>query len=278
MKRILIPVDFSECSKNQLKFGLLLGIEANAEIHVLHVYQLPVVSADAFVYIPDPENLEKIRANYEVQMSEMIQELKHEIKSDPAIKTSCIYGIPGDQIKAYALETKCDLIIMGLQGHGYLTERVLGSTTTHLFLNSPAPILGVHKTSHFVQLKNILFAYDREVLVNKNILEPLVTMAHLFNARIHVLSVVQELEEFPTLSEKLLHNELTPSLPADKVSFHIIQNLDILEGLKEYCSNNDIDLLTLIPKKHNIFERIFSESISKQVAYRINIPILAIHE
>ncbi|MBK9108429.1 MAG: universal stress protein [Saprospiraceae bacterium] len=278
INRILIPIDFSESSKNQLKYGLSLGIKAQAEIHVLHIYQLPVVSLDAFVYVPDPENLEKIRSNFISQLFDLIKDVKFELKTDISVAIECQYGIPSDLIKSYAIENNCNLIVMGLQGSGYLTERILGSTTTHLFRNAPVPILGIHKSSHFVQIQNILFAYDGDLLVKKNILEPLIDLSKIFNAKIHVLNVVEELSEFPDLAEKLFENDLSPSLPQDSVSYHIIQKNDILEGIQEYCENNDIDLLTLIPKKHNILERISSESISKQVAYHIKIPILAIHE
>ncbi|MBK8956042.1 MAG: universal stress protein [Saprospiraceae bacterium] len=251
MKQILIPIDFSENSVAQLKYGISLGILTDAEIHVLHIYQLPVISADAFVYVPGPKDMDAMRENYQNQLEDLVNKVKKDLITNINITSVCNYGIPSEQICTYASQGKFDLIVMGVQGSGYLSERLLGSTTTHLFRKSPAAVLGVHKSSHFIQIKNIVLAYDRELIAKKDILAPLVHICNIFDSHIHVLNIVNEIVEFPTLAQTLLENELNPSLPEDRVSYHIIQNEDILEGLKEYCVSMDIDLLAIIPRKHH---------------------------
>ena len=53
MKKILIPTDFSETSKNALKYGADLAVALGAQIDILHVFQIPVSVSDSYVYIPD---------------------------------------------------------------------------------------------------------------------------------------------------------------------------------------------------------------------------------
>ena len=43
MKKILVPTDFSECSKNALDAAMNIAIKTNAEIELVHVYDRPVI-------------------------------------------------------------------------------------------------------------------------------------------------------------------------------------------------------------------------------------------
>ena len=59
-------------------------------------------------------------------------------------KTAVRIGKPYQQIIQLALETKIDLVAMGVHGRGALDLAVFGSTTYRVMQLGPCPVLAVH--------------------------------------------------------------------------------------------------------------------------------------
>ncbi len=276
MRKILIGLDFSGLSEHLLRFGFEWADALQSEVGLLHVFPVPIVSADAFVYVPAPEDLEKMKENFVSQLHELGNKVLGNLKLNVHFTAHAINGSPADSILDFARESNFDLILLGLQGANYVSERLIGSTTTHLFHNSFLPVLAIHKSCQFTQINNVLFAYDQESFHNKALLGPLLSLKEKLQFSIQVLSIVNEMNEFPSLAQKMEADQLEPFFPIEGTSYHIIQNEDPAAGIQEYCKNNSIDLLTLVPRKHSFFESLFKESTSKKIAYHTELPILAL--
>lgn len=278
MNKILIALDMGPLSYNQLVYALRWAETLQSQLHVIHVYQIPVVSADSFVYVPDASSLEEIRKTKKDNLQTLIHQVIHDTKINQPATLDCVFGQPSEVIESIAKENHCDLIILGLHNQSYLAERLLGSTTTFLFRHGSIPVLAIHQESHLVELKNILFAYDRKPFSNKSILQPLVKISEAFDARIHIVTIETEIEDFPLISESLIDEKLDAMPDLNRVSYHVVQKENVVDGLKEYCAQHDIDLIVLVPRKHHFFERLVTESSSKKIAYHLDIPVLALHD
>ncbi len=276
MQKIVIALDLSEIAENLLRFGFEMADALKAEVALLHIFPVPIVSADAFVYVPDPGEMEKLKEGFIALINEKAAHVLGELKVDVPYTTHAINGSPSESIMDFAKDSNMDLILVGLQGTNYLSERLIGSTTTHLFHSSRVPVLAIHKSCHFTQFNTVLFAYDQEPFQNKSLLGPLLKLKEKLQFNIHVLSIVKELKDFPSLSHKIDEDHLNPPLPAEDTSYHIIQNEKPASGIQEYCKNNSIDLLTVVPRKHSFFNSILKESTSKRLAFQSEIPVLAL--
>ena len=60
--------------------------------------------------------------------------------------------------------------------------------------------------------------------------------------------------------------------------YHFMSNIKIDEGLSEYAEKNKLDLLIVIPKKHEFVEKLIHKSHAKQLLVHTHIPVLSIHE
>ncbi|MBK7854728.1 MAG: universal stress protein [Bacteroidetes bacterium] len=49
MKKILVPVDFSDNSENALEYACELGKKLNAEVFILHSYHVPVPVSEVVI-------------------------------------------------------------------------------------------------------------------------------------------------------------------------------------------------------------------------------------
>ena len=66
--KILVPTDFSLCSKNALTFAIKMAQKMDAKLILMHAFQVPVSSMDA---------------GAEAYFSESITNIKDNIKKEP---------------------------------------------------------------------------------------------------------------------------------------------------------------------------------------------------
>ena len=280
MKKFLIPIDFSETSKNALKYGADLAVALGAQISILHVFQIPVSVTDSYVYNPDQEEIDGITKAHLAELELIIKEIQQYNPQVQHIEAVCISGIPFEEIKEYSKNHSYDLIIMGLQGLGFVARHILGSTTAKLFSKSETPVLGIHKHNEFKGFKHILFSYDMIPFENNQALKPLVDLSHFFHSHIHVLNITDKAEELTQMNEMLEAKYLKPSLVNSNTSYHTITNSDLISGIEKFIKTqtHEIDLLTIFPRKHNIFAQLFINSASKDLAFHFDLPLLVNHE
>jgi nucleotide-binding universal stress UspA family protein len=71
-----------------------------------------------------------------------------ETRNNCKIKTLVRIGKPYQQILELALESRTDLIVMGVRGRNALNLAVFGSTTYRVVQLGPCPVLVVHTREH----------------------------------------------------------------------------------------------------------------------------------
>ncbi|MEO6303357.1 MAG: universal stress protein, partial [Bacteroidia bacterium] len=188
-------------------------------------------------------------------------------------------GFAIDEINLFSKENKIDLIVMGMHGAGYVSEKLLGSITTSLIRNSNCPVLAISQKTKFVLPKKIAFACDYLETENKSILQPLKEIVNLFKSHIYVLNVLREKKLVPTIKEAVADFiQLEDSLTDVDHSLHYIRDENIVNGINDFVSENKMDMIVMIPRKHTILKNIFQEPNTKRMAFHTNVPLLALHE
>ena len=111
IRNILVPVDFSHCSKNALKVSIVVAKAFNAKIHMVNAVH---------VHTPHPDLVggsivEAIIMDYEVQVKEAFDELESELfelKEVPH-EADRFLSYLTDAVYTETKKKKIDLIIMG---------------------------------------------------------------------------------------------------------------------------------------------------------------------
>ena len=131
LQRILCCTDFSDQSEQALEHAVSLATEYGGELTLIHVLEDLAGSADVENEIAKAmENLEK--------------QLSPETRTNCKVKTLVRIGNPYQQILELALETRTDLVVMGVRGRNALDLAVFGSTTYRVVQLGPCPVLVVH--------------------------------------------------------------------------------------------------------------------------------------
>lgn len=277
MKTILVPTDFSEVAENAALYAAQIAKKNNARIILLNAYHIPFVPSEVPVAIPTMNELEATaREGLVKTRSLMHTQVGPYIEID--LETRCGFAV--EEIRNYIQEHAVDLVVMGMQGAGIIGEHLVGSVTTELFGQLHTPILAVNKGSHFNGIKNIVFAYDYIALEQSKTLGALKALARLFDAHIYVLKIESEVEsgKWIQVPEAVAGVRMDHLLEGIHHSFHFVQHNNTVEGIHRFVSEKKADLVVMIPHQHSFFERIFSRSKSKHMAFHLQTPLLTLSE
>lgn len=273
-KTILVPTDFSEVSGNAVNYAAEIAKLTGAKLILLHAYHIPVVTAEIPVVLPSIDELERDNMIGLRKIQENILQQLGPLN----VECVCKCGFAQEEIEQYAKEHDIDLIVMGMQGAGYLSEKLIGSITTVLMQKSKCPVLAIDKQVRFKTIKKIVLACDYQQIENKSVLGPLKEFVRIFKSHVYVLNVVPELEVVPTIDKAIEGVKLEQSLQDINHSYHCIENEDVVEGINDFVIKQQIDMVVMIPHKHSAFKNIFHRSQTKHMAFHTHVPMLSIHE
>jgi nucleotide-binding universal stress UspA family protein len=147
LRRILVPTDFSEHSKNALRYAAAFADKFGAEVFLLHVFQdLAIFQPDAVTVAPQaPPPIEQMLAAARTALERSIQEGPcAAVKVHPEVSEGSTF----EEIVRFAKEKDIDLIIMGTHGRGWLAHVLLGSVTEKVVRKAPCPVLTVRHPEH----------------------------------------------------------------------------------------------------------------------------------
>ena len=151
IRRILVPIDFSEHSKNALKYAIPFAQRFRASLDLLYVVEPTIYPADfSFGQIGFPNVEEELRTRGSDELENLItKEIAGKVVSRKNVRT----GKPFYEINQYALEENISLIIIATHGHTGMEHILFGSTAEKVVRKAPCPVLVVRSGEHeFVNL------------------------------------------------------------------------------------------------------------------------------
>jgi nucleotide-binding universal stress UspA family protein len=136
-KKIVCPVDFSTSSMTALTYALSLAQQADAELIVLHVIELP-----PDIHGVGPLDLAEYRRVYEEESRRRLSEaVPAEARTYCTVREAIVTGKPYREILRVADDQQSELIVMGVQGRGAADLLFFGSTTQHVVRQATCPVL-----------------------------------------------------------------------------------------------------------------------------------------
>jgi nucleotide-binding universal stress UspA family protein len=146
LRRILVPIDFSEHSKNALKYAIPFAQQFKASIDLMYVVEPTIYPADfSFGQIGFPNVEEELRTHGN---EELLKLIKKEIGKKVAARKIVRTGKPFYEISQYAQEEGIDLIIIATHGHSGMEQILFGSTAEKVVRKAPCPVLVVRTGEH----------------------------------------------------------------------------------------------------------------------------------
>lgn len=154
IKKVLVPIDFSDYSKSSMKYAADFAKHFNASLILIYVIE-PIVYPPDFsmgqIAIPSPGLEMDKRANEELDKL-----AEKEIPSDVTVKKIIKTGKPFVEIIETAAEEDVDLIIIATHGHSGVEHILFGSTAEKVVRKAPCPVLTLREPAKGFKFKEEL--------------------------------------------------------------------------------------------------------------------------
>jgi nucleotide-binding universal stress UspA family protein len=275
MKTIVAPTDFSPVSLNAVNYAADLACALNGSLSLIHVFQLPVIYSEVPVVVDNIDDSLK-------EAEEKIRQLKDDIakRTDGKIEinTEVKVGSVIPETESFCASVNPYSVIMGAQGAGALERFFFGSNTISAMKDLSWPLIVVPPEAKFTTIKKIGLACDLKKVVETAPIEEIKSLVKEFKAELHVLHVNREAERIYTSETRKESGLLQEMLEELHPVYHFLGNADIDEGLGEFAEKNNLDLLIVVPKKHNLVDKLFHKSHTKQLILHTHVPVMSVHE
>ncbi len=144
IQKILVPVDFSECSRAAVDQAAWIARETGAELRLLHVWQQAAFLAPDVGGSAHATSLafsEAAHGSAQRQLSRFVEEL---LARGVAVKSAwCEKGLPSQVIIEQANGLGADLLVMGTHGLTGFEHALIGSVVEKVLRRAPCPVLSV---------------------------------------------------------------------------------------------------------------------------------------
>ena len=285
MKKILVPIDFSETTQSACNYALNL-LDGPGELLLFHAYFDQVVASDSgFPAGVDTETMVseqllhdiKLRAKKDlVKLQASLNNLasSREIK-DIKIETLLEGGEPTNAILGISRTYQPDFIVMGTSG-GNKKGFLEGSVARKVMDQSDIPVFAIPYLEKNTWPNEIMYATefcDEDAIMIRKI----ISLLSFLNPRISCLHILQR-DEFDDANEKLdkLRGELSNEEREGQVQFFIQKETDLKENIASFLVTRDISLMSFIPHKRGFIKSLFTNKLTKKELFQFNLPLLAI--
>lgn len=271
MKRILVPIDFSEQAEHAMKTAAQIARLSGGKVFLLHMINLPSNENDLEAH-GDASNPAKML--FLKKVHEKFDELK-EIDYMQGIEVSeeVRFHKTFAGIIDYSHELNIDLIVMGSHGATGLKEMFIGSNTEKVVRNSDIPVLVVKKGIDVFQIKKFVFASDFSDEVKPSF-GRFVKFAAKFNAEIDLLFVntIHNFESTHITSKRLKEFVLNYEMP--KYTLNIFNDTSVERGILNFAKDTDADVIALNTHQRKGLSSMFNDSISEDLVNHALKPVI----
>lgn len=288
MKNILIPVDFSDSTLSTCKYALKLAGNEKIKFFLFHIYpnQLIVadssfpsgIDSDTFI---STEYINELRKLAEKNMNDLVKKVK-KLVPESRVKNITVEhmvtgGEPEHEISEICRELNPDLIVMGTRGEGK-KGFLEGSMAEKLMTTTKIPLVAVPESYGELKSHRIMYAMNYSEH-DFSSLETILNIYKHIRKEIFIIHIElnekkkEELEMMDTLQRTL-----QKAYPNEKFSFHVLKDSDKSEALQNAVKEYKIDLIAFIAHKTNFFQTLFSRQIHKKDFFKLELPMLALHE
>ncbi|MBL0017966.1 MAG: universal stress protein [Bacteroidetes bacterium] len=277
LKRIFVPVDFSDCSDNAIRYAVAIAIRTGAEIFLFNSVQVPLQAAEMATYPLDA--LEKEAAH---RIGNLAQEITTWLDKERFRKLKVHHqvaiGFAAEEIALKAKAMEADLVVMGTRGTGAIEGMILGSNASSVVQNVTCPVLVVPEDAEFHGFDRIAYASDMHE-VNAKAIQTLVHFASHFHSEINVLHILTKADELSTEQANSFREQFKKVAKYGKVSFHIAyaEDKSVATMIEEFMDSNAVEIVAMVTHHRSFFDKLFHPSLTRRLTVHARKPLLAFH-
>jgi len=273
MKKIIVPIDFSEHSEFALKTAAKLAKKNDAEIYALHMLELSDAILTHTSDSVHPEALFFLKLAEKKFSNFLDKDYLKDIKIIPIVKHYKVFS----EVNDVAQKHNVDLIIMGSHGASGIKELLIGSNTERVVRNANIPVLVVKNNLNEVDFEDVVFACD----FSDASIKAYLNASNLFDkmgAKMHLVYVNLPNDRFKS-SLEIEHlvvnffNKADGNLDKMK-AVHYVSDYTVEDGILNFSIKMGADLIAVPTHGRKGLSHFFQGSIGEDVANHSTLPVI----
>lgn len=289
-RRILVPVDFSDPSRQALRTAVALARLFGSRLAVAHVTRRSR---------PDSHLVaEQLGLTFDTRRAgraKLMEFLEHEVPGDLQPARLVADGVPYDEIAKAAKAWEADLIVIATHGYTGLKHALLGSTTERVVRHAPCPVFVVRGR----RKRGVKTAFSpdkvRSILVPVDFSEPslealphALALARKCEAQLTLLHVIEPFHPDLFLdttqsqrdARKAAHERLTNLADATKKSWprtgRELRTGHPVDTITALAKRTNADLIVLGTSGRTGVKRALIGSVAERVVRHAPCPVLVV--
>lgn len=277
MKNVLIPTDFSENSKNAIKYAFLHFSNMEVNFYLLHISPVHTGKNKN-----DKPSEILAYGDYTLKTSGQMLEIVHFCKRSTINPKHRFFSLEEnnlfvDGIRNCIVQNNIDYIVMSAKGFLDRKNLAIGSKTNEVITKVKCPVIIVPEEVQYTITKTIVLLVDLTMFYTSKVLENLMETLVMTKAVLRILfisNIKANLSRFQQKSLEFLKiylGDITYS-----IHFIIAENLE--NGLQFFIEKQKADMVALVAKNLNFLHYIVVQPTSTENTFKKKIPLLVLHD
>uniref|UniRef100_UPI004048CDE4 universal stress protein n=3 Tax=Roseivirga sp. TaxID=1964215 RepID=UPI004048CDE4 len=274
MKKIIVPLDFSNCSTNALKNAITMADRLHARLILCHALTLPMGFAEGAPIGLADYGFDELQDKAEKDIKDLVTKF-------PLIERltyTCVvqFGPLPEVVNVQINKEDDALVVMGTHGAKGFIGALLGTNTYNVVKHVKCPVLALPENADLTKMNKIALAGDYKNIPSHEVLHFISDLAKAFYAHLYVVHIDHQ--------ETLQNQELEIARSMEKYLKHVNHSFifrkddDLEQGLMALVNKEKIQLLAMISKHHSFIERLTKPSETKSIILHIPMPILVLQD
>ncbi|WP_034043927.1 universal stress protein [Wocania ichthyoenteri] len=273
MKKIIVPIDFSEHSEFALKAAAKLAKKNNAELLALHMLEMSDIMLNA------SDGLQNQKAVFFFKLAEqkfesfLDKDYLKGIKVTPIVKHFKVFSEVNDVAKKH----DADLIVMGSHGTSGVKELFIGSNTERVVRNADIPVLVLKNKLNQVNFEDVVFACD----FSEESVKAYLNASKLFEkmgSKMYLVYVNLPNDRFKNSLEieRLVVNFFTKAdRNLDRMKdVYYVSDYTVEDGILNFSIKMGADLIAVPTHGRKGLSHFFQGSVGEDVANHSTLPVI----
>lgn len=273
MKKIIVPIDFSNHSDYALEVAAGLAKKNNSDLLVLHMLEL----SDAVLTTSTEE--QQANAIFLLRIAEakfeefLKKDYLEDVKVTPIVKHFKVFS----EVNDVAKEHEADIIVMGSHGTSGMMDVFVGSNTEKVVRSADIPVLVVKNRISDLKLDEVVFACDFK---EENI-KPFLNAVKLFDSlgsNLNLLYVNLPNENFRSTTEidnrvaEFLQKAEGSTKRMNDVNYHADYSVE--RGIINFSNKLGADIIAIPTHGRKGIAHFFTGSVGEDLANHSTLPVI----
>ena len=289
IKKILVPIDYSDCSRFACRYAIKIACKLGVEIKLFHTYYSPAFDLIELAGAVQTQSQlrEEVTINLEESEKETIESFLKGLKDYiaecgiPPIKITynIAPGVPEDEIINFCDDYKPDLVVMGTKGKGTGVGSIIGSVTAAVINRIAYPVLAIPEKYTFIgeeNVKNVMYVtdFDESDFLT---LKSLINLTDQLNLDIQCVHIGDDPDSWDKVKMEGLMKYFAEAYGKTQVTYSFVNQKNLLLDLDQLIRDKQINILSLTAHRQSIVEKLFKRNITRKLFYHTSIPLLVFH-